>query len=178
MGFGAVVLIRGINVGGKNRVAMSDLRAAITDVGGGDCATYIQSGNAVCEHQIDPNSLSSELERRVGFRPAVIAIPAESFVESVRSCPFDLTAGDGKSTHVYFSQDPVEFDLGAALQLASPTEQIEAGVQTVYLWAPDGIARSKLAAKVERFSAAPLTARNGRTALRLLAMLTDGISEV
>lgn len=42
-----LILLRGINVGGKNKLPMADLRAALEGLGAGDVQTWIQSGNAV-----------------------------------------------------------------------------------------------------------------------------------
>lgn len=174
MDFTTVVLVRGINVGGNNRLAMADLRAAITAVGGGECSTYIQSGNAVCERDVDPTALAAEIEQRAGFRPTVITLAQSRFVGLVAAAPFDLSAQNGKATHLYIAQKPFEFDLTAARQLATTNEAVDHCGQTVYLWAPDGVGRSKLATQIERFTAEPLTARNARTSLRLVDMLTPG----
>jgi Protein of unknown function (DUF1697) len=42
-----VALLRGINLGGRNKVAMADLRALVSELGHADAATYIQSGNVL-----------------------------------------------------------------------------------------------------------------------------------
>ena len=42
-----VLLLRGINVGGRGKLPMAELRAAIEAAGGSDPKTYIQTGNAV-----------------------------------------------------------------------------------------------------------------------------------
>lgn len=171
MGFSTVVLVRGINVGGKNRLTMAELRAAISSAGGAECQTYIQSGNAVCASSVDSTAVADEVERRAGFRPVVVTASATDFIAAAAASPFDLTDGDGRTVHLYFGQLPIEFDVGGARDLATPSERIAHIGRCVYLWAPDGIGRSKLAASVERFASAPLTARNARTVLRLCDMV-------
>lgn len=171
MRFSTVALVRGINVGGRNKLAMADLRAAVASIGGGECETYIQSGNAVCAHPIDPSRLADEIERRAGFLPGVVIVSAPDFIAAATASPFDLAAGDGRSVHIYFAQEPIEFDIDAARALASSTERVAHDGRCVYLSAPDGVGRSKLATAVERFASAPLTARNGRTVLRMRGLL-------
>lgn len=171
MQYSNVVLVRGINVGGKNSLPMAELRSAIESIGGGESQTYIQSGNAVCTHPIDPDELSDEIERRVGFRPAVITLSSDAFIAAIDASPFALSDGDGKDVHVFFAQEPAEFDIDAARSVATATERIDHIGRCVYLSAPDGIGRSKLAASVERFASAPLTARNARTIGKLVSLL-------
>ena len=64
-----VVLLRGINVGGKNKLPMADLRAALGDAGYADVSTYIQSGNIALSAETLDGSAISDLH--VGFEAAV-----------------------------------------------------------------------------------------------------------
>ena len=72
-----VALLRGINVGGRNRIAMSDLRAAFESGGYGAVRTYIQSGNVLFESEAPRASLEDDLEtvleRRFGV-PLVVVV--------------------------------------------------------------------------------------------------------
>ena len=52
----SVVLLRGVNVGGHNRISMPDLRAALEGLGCREVQTYVQSGNAVVRHDVDGDS--------------------------------------------------------------------------------------------------------------------------
>jgi uncharacterized protein (DUF1697 family) len=59
-----VALLRGINVGGRNKVAMADLRKVVESLGHGDVATYIQSGNVVfTSNHTDTAAIAGELGR-------------------------------------------------------------------------------------------------------------------
>src|SRR5450756_2633638 len=51
-----VGLLRGINLAGKNRVAMADLRALVTELGHADVSTYIQSGNVLFTAPVDADA--------------------------------------------------------------------------------------------------------------------------
>ena len=72
-----VALLRGINVGGRNPVAMADLREAFETAGYDAVSTYIQSGNVLFESDMPSDSLENELEamleRRFGF-PLVVVV--------------------------------------------------------------------------------------------------------
>ncbi len=61
-----VALLRGINLGGRNRVAMADLRTVVTSLGHTDVATYIQSGNVVfTSTQTDTAAIATALEHAI-----------------------------------------------------------------------------------------------------------------
>ncbi|MFT5079883.1 MAG: hypothetical protein ACI84E_000533, partial [Planctomycetota bacterium] len=71
-----IALLRGINVGGKNRLSMADLKQDLAALGCIDVRTYIQSGNAVFESDAKDGaslaeSIAGQLEDRHGFRPMV-----------------------------------------------------------------------------------------------------------
>ncbi|MGI8434321.1 MAG: DUF1697 domain-containing protein, partial [Nocardioidaceae bacterium] len=70
-----VALLRGVNVGGKNKLAMATLRQVCASLGCTDVSTYIQSGNVVLDTSLAPEELSGLLEEAletlVGFRPPV-----------------------------------------------------------------------------------------------------------
>ena len=74
-----VALLRGINLGGRNRVAMGDLREVVTSLGHTDVATYIQSGNVVfTSKEADTKALAAALERAIAevltVRPRVVVL--------------------------------------------------------------------------------------------------------
>ena len=70
-----VALLRGINLGGHNKVAMADLRTVVASLGHGDVATYIQSGNVVFGSR---GSSLTELTDRIEecwLRAETLAVP-------------------------------------------------------------------------------------------------------
>ena len=73
-----VVLLRGINVGGHNKIPMKELRALCEGLGWTDVQSYIQSGNLLVTTDAAKESLQEELEqaieRRFGISIPVIAI--------------------------------------------------------------------------------------------------------
>ena len=59
-----VILMRGINVGGKNKIAMAKLKPFLEELGASDVTTYIQSGNAVLQSGLAAAALGKKILRR------------------------------------------------------------------------------------------------------------------
>jgi uncharacterized protein (DUF1697 family) len=164
-----IALFRGINVGGNNLLPMKDLVAALESAGARDVATYIRSGNAVLRSGEEDVSLLAEkfqaaiLERH-GFEPMVLVLESEEFEKAVRSNPFPEAESEPKSLHAYFLATPPERpDLEALEGIKGDRERFVLGDRVFYLHAPDGIGRSRLAARAEKLLGVPATARNWRT---------------
>lgn len=171
-------LFRGINVGGHNIIAMKDLRTLFEDLGCLQVESYIQSGNLVFHaHIVDVQKFSeeasAEINRRYGFAPLIILLSRKEIEEAIRYNPFDTS--EGKLLHFFFLADhPASPDLAHLEALKSEREEFTLHRRTFYLYAPEGIARSELAAKVEQCVGCPVTARNWRTVNRLLSMMASG----
>jgi len=171
-----IALLRGINVGGANKLPMKDLRQLLAQCGARTPQTVIQSGN--CVFQIEkgemegfPGKLADAIETRFGFRPRVILITLEQLQETLADSPFEPE--EPKHLHVWFTEaDPASPDLDLLCELKSPTEQFELISACFYLHAPDGIGRSKLAEKVEKALGVAATARNLNTLNKLAAIAT------
>ena len=89
----AVALLRGINVGGKNRIAMSDLADVFASAGCGEVRTYIQSGNVLFTASPAllgrvPERVSREIAARFGLRVPVVVRTADELRECVRRNPY------------------------------------------------------------------------------------------
>ena len=104
-----VALLRGVNVGGKNKLPMADLRDIFTAAGCAAVQTYIQSGNVVFEAAQDlaervPEIVTRAIRRRFGYETAVVMRSSEELRQVVASNPFD-TSGDPRFLHVAFLED-------------------------------------------------------------------------
>ncbi len=183
-----VALLRGINVGGRNRVAMADLREAVAALGHTDVATYIQSGNVVFTSaggQADTTVLCAALERaladNLGVAPRVVVLARDELAQVVADNPYP-DESDPKCLHMVFRNDDLSPDVVAHVAQAverarakgSPDEAQLVG-RTLYLRTPDGLGRSVLAVELGRAggalsTGAGSTARNWTTVLRLLAL--------
>jgi uncharacterized protein (DUF1697 family) len=181
-----VALLRGINVGGHNKVAMADLRKVVESLGHGDVATYIQSGNVVFTSSgTDTGALAAKLEhaleQAVGVRSSVVVLSRTELAKVVADNPFPDEA-DPKHLHAIFRGAKVGAKETAAIADAERRARDKGGRdqakvvgRTVYLRTPGGLGRSELAAQLARADPAAGdrggTARNWATVTRLLAML-------
>lgn len=172
-----VLLLRGINVGGKNKLPMADLKSFLAELGSSDIETYIQSGNAVfsasgLRPQIFSKKLSKAISDTHGFAPQIVVLTAEDFIRSIEDCPFPKEELSEKILHFYFLTEPAlapQVNKFNELKIASEQWALIDGV--FYLYAPDGFGRSKLAAKAEKFLGVGATVRNWRTVKKLQAMV-------
>lgn len=170
-----VALLRGINVGGHNKLPMAEFRQLLEGLGCSDVATYIQSGNAVfnCDDAAGlDQSIGEAIERDFGFRPPVLVHEANDFARVAAENPYAADDIEPKFIHIALLFSPAndaDFDRINSLQGAN--ERYEMTDLAFYLSAPDGIARSKLAADLEKCLGVPITARNWRSISKLCEML-------
>lgn len=173
-----IALLRGINVGGRNRLPMAELRALFEAAGCDEVRTYIQSGNVVlAAAERDRAALAERLADAIaeakGFRPAVMLLTAAELAAARDGNPFPDAAAEPRSLHLWFlAADPAGVDLSPLDEVRAPNERFELRGRVFYLHAPDGIGRSKLAERVERKLGVEATARNWRTVEALLALGT------
>ena len=174
-----VALLRGINVGGKNRLPMKQLlEIAEQRLGLEDCRTYVQSGNLVfrapaAQRDGLDTRLESAIEAACGFRAVVLLRSAGEWDAIVAGCPFSAeAAAEPKQVHVFVLAAAPSPD--AVADLASREfgdDRWHLGPHGLYLHTPNGTGRSKLAASVERVLQVAMTARNWSSTLALQAML-------
>jgi uncharacterized protein (DUF1697 family) len=173
-----VAFLRGINVGGHNKVAMSDLRELCESLGLSDVRSVLQSGNLVFRGQrLSDAALESRLESasaaRLGVSADYVVRTGDELARIVARNPFPEEAKDDPShLLVMFLKDtpsPKEVD---ALRAAIKGREVVAGDgKHLYLVYPDGIGSSKLTgALIERILGVKGTARNWNTILKLLVL--------
>lgn len=172
-----VALLRGVNVGGKNKLPMRDLTAMFTLAGCEAVETYIQSGNVVFKAGAAlaariPTLITSGIEERFGYRVPVVVRTVEELRDVVRGNSF-LSAGvDAERLHVAFLADVPEGDRAAQLDPDhSPPDAFQVRGREIFLYCPNGLARTKLTNDYfDSKLATTSTVRNWRTVLALLTM--------
>ena len=172
--------LRGINVGGRNRLPMRDLVAAIEAIGGTGVRTYLQSGNAVFEGADgdEATRLADAIEEAHGFRPLVLILDEVRLRRAVDRNPFPEAEASPKALHLFFPfGEPSPGAFEALAEVRAPSERVEIRDGIVYLHAPDGIGRSKLAARIARSLGVETTARNWRTVTRVAEMMTGDVHD-
>ncbi|MFD4690391.1 DUF1697 domain-containing protein [Streptomyces sp. NPDC058463] len=175
-------LLRGINVGGHRKVPMAELRTLLTELGHGDVATYLQSGNAVFSSASgDETTLAAELEKaiesRFGFAVSCLVRPGPYLAAVADACPFPAAELEGKQLHVTYFDGPVDPARFARLDAAAfRPEEFRLGERELYLYAPEGLGRSKLAEALARPALNKGligTTRNWNTVVKLVEMTRD-----
>ncbi|KOU00936.1 MULTISPECIES: DUF1697 domain-containing protein [Streptomyces] len=175
-------LLRGINVSGSKRVPMAELRTVLTELGHTGIATYLQSGNAVFRSDgDDENALSTALEqalhRRFGFTVDCLVRDAGYLAAVAEACPFPAAELEGRQLHVTYFDRAVDAERFADLEAGGfLPEEFRLGDRCLYLYAPDGLGRSKLAealARPRHVKGLTATTRNWNTVAKLVELTRD-----
>jgi uncharacterized protein (DUF1697 family) len=171
-----IALFRGINVVGNNPLPMRDLVRILERMGCKDVETYIQSGNAVFRTgKSRPTKLAEEISSRVfkdhGFKPKVLLLSTSELEAAINNNPFSTAVGNALH-FMFLTSKPRKPDLAALTAVKTKTEQFRLDMRVFYLYAPDGIGRSKLAARIEPALGVPATGRNWNTVNKLREMLS------
>lgn len=166
-----IVLFRGINVGGKNLVPMKDLVKALEEGQYQQVRTYIQSGNVILQSPDKPEDISSIVQKKFGFEPSVMVLEASEFTAAANKNPFE--SQNGKDIHVYFCQDEPSLNQAKLEKYQAGSERYHLDGKVFYLYAPEGIGRSKLAANLESCLGVAATGRNLNTMDKLRQMLQE-----
>jgi uncharacterized protein (DUF1697 family) len=174
-----VAMLRGVNVSGRNKLAMDDLRAVVTAAGGSDVRTYIQSGNAVFRSRGSVTalvgSLEAGLESLVGSTVPVLVRSRRELEAVLDTNPFVGRAAEPKALHVTFLGAVPEATAVASVIDAvgdrRETDELEVIGREVYLLCPNGYGNTKLTnAFFERRLGSPATTRNWATVTKLVEL--------
>jgi uncharacterized protein (DUF1697 family) len=171
-----ITMLRGINVSGRNKLSMDDLRAMVTDIGGNDVQTYIQSGNAVFTSARSASAIVKDLERAVeeslGNRVPVLIRTRQQLADVLGSNPFLTGAEDLKILHVTFlSAVPPATALASVSGKRSDGDELRVIGREVYLSCPNGYGTTKLTnAFFEKKLGTQATTRNWTTVGKLVTL--------
>jgi uncharacterized protein (DUF1697 family) len=173
-----ISLLRGVNVGGHNKIKMEALRALYESLGLLDAQTYVQSGNVVFRTKAkDLTQLAKQIENAIehsfGFRPSVMLRTASELREVIARNPFAKRAGiePGKLLVSFLGSAPSSADREAALQIKIYPEELRIDGRELYIYFPNGQGRSKLPiARIERTLKTSGTGRNWNSVTKLLEM--------
>ncbi|MEP6888981.1 MAG: DUF1697 domain-containing protein [Nitrospirales bacterium] len=178
-----VALLRGINVGGKNKLPMKRLATMFTDVGCSDVETYIQSGNVVFAAPSSvakslPSAIAAAITGQFGCRVSVVIRSAKELADVVDNNPFLKRGVDTGTLHVAFLVSVPDAKHVAELDgRRSPGDAFEIRGRHIYLRMPNGMARSKLTNDYfDRTLKTTSTLRNWNTVQKLLEMTRNDAS--
>jgi uncharacterized protein (DUF1697 family) len=184
-----VALLRGINVGGRNKVPMADLREVVASLGHTGVSTYIQSGNVLFSTAEDDTAklaaaLESAIEGRFGIWSSVVVLSRDELARVLAANPYP-DEPNPRMVHVVFLNGSPPRDLLDRITAAESSaaakgsrDTVQLAGQALFLHTPDGFGTSELAQNVLKILAPPkkpkpglaATARNWATATKLLSL--------
>ena len=188
-----VAMLRGINVGGRNKVPMTDLREVVTSLGHTGVTTYIQTGNVLFSTaDTDTAKLAAALESavasRFGIWSSVVVLSRDELAEVLASNPYP-DEPNPKLVHVVFLNAEPPRDLLVRIAAAESAaaakgsrDTVRAAGRALFVHTPDGFGKSELAQALFRIISAPAkqnkqdlaaTARNWATATKLLSLCEE-----
>jgi uncharacterized protein (DUF1697 family) len=186
-----VALLRGINLGGRNKIAMADLRKVVTSLGHTGVTTYIQSGNVLFTAAGRGNAeLAGELESAIvetfGIASSVVVLTRDELAQVLRDNPYQ-DEPNPRMVHVVFLNAEPPADLLERIAAAESAaaakgsrDTIRAIGRALFVHTPDGFGNSELAQVLFRLvgssgkTSVAATARNWATAGKLLALCEAG----
>ena len=172
-----ISLLRGVNVGGHNKIKMDELRTVYESLGLRDPQTYVQSGNLVFHSKVRDlvllaRRIEDAIETKFGFRPDVVLRTTSEMREVVAKNPFAKRRGldPSKLAVTFLAEDPAAAVREAVLVIKADPEELHLRGRELYIYFPDGMGRSKLVPALSRALKNSGTARNWNTVTKLLAM--------
>jgi uncharacterized protein (DUF1697 family) len=174
-----IALLRAVNVGGVASLPTKDLVELLGKLRLANVRTYIQSGNAVFQASRKdaarlPAKIRAAVSRKLGFAPEVIVLRLDDLESAIAGNPYREAASAPNSLHLTFlASAPRAPDLAALEKLRKSNERFALKGKVFYLHAPDGVGKSKLAARIERALGVAGTARSWRTACKLAELARE-----
>jgi uncharacterized protein (DUF1697 family) len=175
-----VALLRGINLGGKNKLPMKGLAAMFAGAGCREVHTYIQSGNVIFQASQDvarrvPSEIAHAIAERFGFQVPLVTRTAAEIAQVAQSNPFLQDGADPDTLHVAFvAETPSAGKVDSLDKDRSPPDRFAVLGREIYLHCPNGFARTRFTTDYfDRRLGTISTVRNWRTVLKLLE-LTSG----
>jgi uncharacterized protein (DUF1697 family) len=171
-------MLRGVNVGGHNKIKMESLRSLCESLKLQSPQTYIQSGNVVFQTSeqnlaVLSKRIQDALEANFGFRPEVVLRTASELRHIIARNPFASRHGiDPAKLHVAFlASDPGKAARDNLAKLDTRGEELHARGSELYVYYKNGMGQTKLtAAAIDKVLNTPATSRNWNTVLKLHEM--------
>lgn len=171
-----IALLRGINVGGNNKLPMKELTALLEGMGLRDVQTYIQSGNVVFRCDVKNKAalaakIGAAIEAQHGYTPHVLLLDAAELHKAMAGNPYPEAEAEPKSLHLFFLDEaPHHPDLKSLEAIKTDSEHYKLAGKVFYLHTPEGFGLSRLPARVEKLLGVAASARNWNTVRKLAEM--------
>ena len=172
-----IAILRGINVGGKRKILMADLKAMFLDMGFTDVTTYIQSGNVffkddeIKQEEIE-EKIESAIKGKFGYDVPVIVRTSSEIAQALESNPFYGPDEDIKALHLTFlKSSPSKEHLKSIEDLDFAPDRFVVKNKNVFLFCPGKYHQTKLSNQFfEKKLKVGATTRNWKTVLKLMAL--------
>lgn len=171
-----IAILRGINVGGKRKILMKDLKIMFQELGFTGVTTYIQSGNVIFDSKADNATLALLIEEtihsKLGFEVPVIVIKSEELEKSITLNPFYSDEADISTLHLTFLKEKPEEENIEELQLIdSGSDKFYISDKNVFIYCEGKYHQSKLTNNFfEKKLKVGATTRNWKTVLKLIEL--------
>jgi uncharacterized protein (DUF1697 family) len=174
-----IALLRGINVGGNNKVAMSDLKLCFEACGYTSVSTYINSGNVIFEsNETDEallvQSIEAAIEKQFGFKVVVAVISADELSDSMKHVPKWWGTDDSKHNAIFVIAPATAEQIMREVGEAKPEyEKVAAHGKIIFWTAPlKTFSRTRYAKIVGTKAYQSVTIRNANTTKKLLELIS------
>jgi uncharacterized protein (DUF1697 family) len=172
-----IALLRGINLGPRNKIAMADLRELLEGLGLQDVRTHILSGNAIfSSSRRSPARLAADIElaieRSFGFDIAVLIRTREELAQVVEANPFPGAKGDpSRCFALFLSENPDRRRIDRIDRAACAPDEFRLGDRVIYTWLPNRLQGSKVFALLsDKRLGVTTTNRSWNTTTKLLEL--------
>ncbi len=171
-----IALLRGINVGGKRKIIMADLKTLCQKLDWHNVQTYIQSGNIIFESNANNTTLEKVLENTIkeqyGFDVPVIVINAEKLQAEMLKNPFYADKANSKRLYITFLKDkPTAKKLEKIAKYNYEPDKFELINKSIFIYCEGKYHLSKLNTTFfEKKLGVIATTRNWKTVLKLVML--------
>jgi uncharacterized protein (DUF1697 family) len=176
-----ISMLRGVNVGGHNRVEMDALRALYQSLKLEDPRTHVQSGNVIFKTKEEnvaalTKKIQTAIEETFGFRPIVILRTAAELRNAVAINPFASRPGiePGKLLVAFLVAEPTPEAATSLRNFRKLPEELHLLGRELFIYFPNGSGKSKLPwASLEKHLLVANTARNLNSVQKMLAIAEE-----
>lgn len=176
-----IVLLSSVNVGTRNRLSNADIKSALRRIGFPGSRPVLQSGNLIVEDAATRSGAELErvlergLREELGLETRAFGYAAASLFDIASAPPWPAPPC---RVHLFVHNEPIdEPGKGRLRESKMPTEELSLSERHFWLHAPDGLARSKIAARAAAIIGQPATARSLSSLGKILAKTSHDQSE-
>lgn len=143
-----IVLLRGVNVSGKNIVKMADLKTVLNDNGFKNVSTYIQSGNIILSSDLQKDEITSKVQRLIydhfQLQIAVFCLDLQEMETALKHNPFTDNIEPNKLFFTFLNEEPFQDLLIDLSAIDFAKDQFKVIDKVLYFYLPEGMSNSKL----------------------------------